>query len=168
MISKELLILDRLALNPDASQRELSVATGISLGHINSILKKLCNDGFIRQESLSKKRVKYPLTQRGIAERARLSNEKILLTLRDYKKIRSSIFGILNRLVQNGVSEFVLEGDRGDIYEVITDVYDNHFRDRASMVWGPVDAKGESVILNLDRRFNSLSNVVNVLHELSL
>ncbi len=168
MISKELLILDRLALNPDASQRELSVATGISLGHINSILKKLCNDGFIRQESLSKKRVKYPLTQRGIAERARLSNEKILLTLRDYKKIRGSVFGMLNTLLQRGVNEFVLEGERGDIYEVITEVFENNFKEQAAMVWGPAEPKNGSVVLNLDRRFNSLSNVVNVLHELSL
>ena len=168
MFNKERLILDYLCARPDASQRGLALATGISLGQINSVLRNLCEDGLLRQEAVSKKKKKYTLTRRGLAERARLSNENILSAIRNYKKIKDIVANLLSGLYSKGYREFVLEGERGEIHDVISEVFDESMGDKASLVWGPADAKDGRVVLNLDRRFLETEHAVNVLHEIAI
>lgn len=166
MQGRELLILDKLLAHPDSSQREIAVACGISLGQTNLIIKQLCDDGLIRQDIVSKKKIKYSLTQRGLAERLRLSNEDILSAVKKYRKIKNMVTSLLNKLYEKGYREFILEGERGEIHEVISEVFDGNFRGRASLMWGPAEAKENQVVLNLDRRFSK--NAVNVLHEITI
>ena len=170
-MDRQFQILEHLSSRPDASQRDLSVATGISLGQINSIIKKLCDDGLLRCESILKKKIKYNLTQRGIAERARHSNEKILTILNNYRNVKRSVVGLLNGLYMKGYREFVLESENGgeDIYEVIKEAFEDHFKERAKLTWGPKNNKKDQVVLNLDRRYSgSAESVVNVLQEINI
>lgn len=168
MLSKELLILDQINTNADASQRDLAMSAGISLGQINQIIKRLCADGLLHQDEVGKHRLRYTLTQRGLAERARLSNENILSTIGNYRRIKSSVAGLLDRLYSRGYREFVLEGERGEIHNVISEVFKDQFNDKASLVWGPVEPRDDVVILNLDRRFMGGRDVANVLHEIRI
>lgn len=168
MFKKEQLILNYLFGHPNAAQRELSVATGISLGQINLLIKQLCDNGLLRQDTVSKKKLKYSLTQRGLAERARLSNESILTVIREYKKIKQAVNHLLDTLHKKGYKEFVLEGEHGDMDEVISEVFDEHFVNRASLTWGPIEPKEGAVILNLERRFSAGEHTVNVLNEITI
>jgi len=166
MLSKEFLILDHFSARPHASQRELAMSCGISLGRTNAIIKDLVVKGFLRCEEQNGRRVKYVLTQRGIAERARLSNENILSTIKNYRRIRDSVRGLLDRLYGKGYREFVLEGDKGEIHDVIAEIFDRHFRDRATLMWGPAEGGKSRIILNMDRRFLAEPDTVNILHEI--
>ncbi|MBI2091406.1 MAG: winged helix-turn-helix transcriptional regulator [Deltaproteobacteria bacterium] len=169
MLNKELLILDRIYLKPEASQRELALSTGISLGQTNITIKKLTFDGFLRQDAVGKRKIKYSLTQRGLAERARLSNEAVLLTIQNYRKIKRAVIALLNKLCSDGYKEFILEGDRrGEMHEVIADVFDDNFREKATLYWGPQEPKEGQLVLNLDRRFLTEKHYINVLHEITI
>jgi predicted transcriptional regulator len=168
MLSKEFLILDHLCTRPQASQRELAMGCGISLGRTNAIIKDLVTKGLLRCEEQNGRKVSYILTQRGLAERARLSNENILSTIRNYRRIKDSVMELLNRLYGKGYREFVLEGDKGEIHDVITEIFDNHFKDRATLMWGPAETREAQIILNMDRRFLTDKNAVNILHEITV
>lgn len=168
MLRKRQLILDYLILHPDSSQRDLAVSTGISLGQINLIIKLLCDDGLLRQDDVSKRKKRYILTQRGLAERARLSNESILSIIKNYRRIKLAVSNLLNGLQAKGFNEFVLEGDRGELHEVITEIVGEAFENKISLTWGPAEPKEGRVVLNLDRRFIPDDNTVNVLHELRI
>ncbi len=168
-MNKETIILECLYKTPEASQRELARAGGISLGQTNIIIKKFCDDGLIRREALSKRTTKYILTQRGIAERALRSNEQILLILRDYRRVKGAIVKLLHELYGKGFREFVLEGEPDGLHEVINSVFNANFKGRASLTWGPSAGRNDQIVLNLDRRFSGASkNVVHVLHEIAL
>lgn len=168
-MNKESLILDHLYSKPQASQRELAVATGISLGQINLILQRLCSNGLLRSERVAKKKTNYTLTQVGLAERTRRINEHLIFTVKGYNKIKSSCRDLLDRLYNDGYRRFVLEGERGEMHEVISNVFEEHFNGKASLSWGPAEGGEGQVILNLNRRFvNGQRNVVNVLEEIAL
>lgn len=166
MVGKELLVLDHIYSHPEASQRDIALSTGISLGQTNQIIRLLCQCGQLRQDVITKKKIKYTLTQRGLAERARLFNENVLTAIRKYKKIKDSVKNLLTNLYDKGCREFVLEGERGEIHDVITEVFEKHFLDKANLIWGPSDGKPDQIVINLDRRILMDKNVVNVLHEI--
>jgi DNA-binding MarR family transcriptional regulator len=168
MKAKELLILDYLLQRPNASQRAISKATGISLGHINLIIKNLTAKGFLRFENVTKRRSRYVLTQQGIAERARLSNENVLNVIRNYKKVKQSVSSVLNRLYHEGYREFVMDGEKSELMDVISEVFESYYKDKAVLLWGPADEKEGQVILNLNRRYSTAKNSVNLLGEISL
>ncbi len=168
MLKKRQLILDHLLLRPDSSQRDLALATGISLGQINLIIKLLCDEGFLRQDAVSKRKNRYVLTQRGLAERARFSNEAILSTIKGYKKIKEAVIRLLTNLQVKGYTEFILEGDRGELQEVVCEVFNSNFAEKVTLTWGPAEPKDGRVLLNLDRRFVAAEHTVNVLHEINI
>lgn len=168
MQAKELLILDYLLQRPNASQRALSKATGISLGHINQIIKNLVTKGLLRFENVTQRRSRYVLTQQGIAERARLSNENVLNAIRNYKKIKQSVSNIISKLYHEGYREFVLDGERSELIDVIGEVFEIYYKDKAVLLWGPADEKEGQVILNLNRRYSTAKNAVNLLSEISV
>ena len=166
MADKNRAILDHLCLKPDSSQRDISNATGISLGQVNLLIKRLCDNGFLRQEEISSRKHKYVLTQRGQAEKARLSNENILLTIRNYRRIKDSVRDLLGRLHGKGYKEFVLEGERGEMHDIVSEVFDDELNDKATLLWGPAEGTDGRVILNLGRGYLSGTHTVNVLNEI--
>lgn len=65
----ELQILSKVAVSPNVSQRELAADTGLSLGSINILVKKMAREGLIKLEKLPAERVAYMLTPMGVEEK---------------------------------------------------------------------------------------------------
>lgn len=168
MFQKDRLILNNLYNRPEASQRELSLVTGISLGQVNAIIRNLCDNGLVKQENITKRKCRYTLTQGGMAERARLSNDNILTTIKNYNKIQDSVKSLLNRLHGKGYKEFVLDGERCEMHDVVRDVFERLSLGSAVLLWGPAEDKEGQVVLNLGRRYVPGANTVNVLHEINI
>ncbi|MDZ7925016.1 MAG: MarR family EPS-associated transcriptional regulator [Marinagarivorans sp.] len=78
-------IMRLLAENPNASQRELAVALGISLGKVNFCLKALVQVGWVKAGNFARSNNKagyaYLLTPKGITEKAALTKRFL-----DYKQ----------------------------------------------------------------------------------
>lgn len=114
---RTLKILEEIANDNAPSQRDLAVKLNISLGLVNSFIKRLANKGYFKITSVPKNRVKYILTPKGAAEKARLTYEYIQYSYRFYKKVRSKLKTILKDLEKKGVRKVAFYGS-GDFAEI--------------------------------------------------
>lgn len=67
---KDYLLLSEIDANSDISQRDLSNKTGVSLGSVNLLMKKMIREGLIKMEMTHANRIIYMLTPKGMAEKA--------------------------------------------------------------------------------------------------
>jgi EPS-associated MarR family transcriptional regulator len=84
-----------LEANPEASQREIADALGISLGKANYCLRALIDKGFVKlrsfQQSRHKLRYAYILTPHGIKEKARVTKRFLAFKLAQYEQLEREI-----------------------------------------------------------------------------
>jgi len=114
---RTLKILEEIGNDQSMSQRDLAVKLNISLGLVNSFVKRLASKGFFKITSVPKNRVKYILTPSGAAEKARLTYEYIHYSYRFYKKARKKLVHILNELESQGINTIAFYGT-GDFAEI--------------------------------------------------
>jgi len=70
---RTLKILEQVDNGKTPSQRDLAGELNISLGLVNSFIKRLVKKGFVKIRTVPKKRLKYILTPHGAAEKSRLT-----------------------------------------------------------------------------------------------
>jgi DNA-binding MarR family transcriptional regulator len=80
--------IDRLE---NHSQRELSKRLNMSLGLVNTFLKRLVNKGYYKVKTMPKNRVKYFLTPEGLARKSRLTAEFLHYSINFYRDIKALI-----------------------------------------------------------------------------
>jgi len=114
---RTLKILEEIDNDHVPSQRDLAVKLNISLGLVNSFIKRLANKGYFKITSVPKNRVRYILTPKGAAEKARLTYEYIQYSYRFYKNVREKLKIILKDLEKNGIRKVVFYG-AGDFAEI--------------------------------------------------
>ena len=114
---RTLKILEEIDNDNAPSQRDLAVKLNISLGLVNSFIKRLTNKGYFKITSVPKNRVRYILTPKGATEKARLTVEYIQYSYRFYKNVRSKLKTILKGLESKGISNVVFYG-AGDFAEI--------------------------------------------------
>jgi DNA-binding MarR family transcriptional regulator len=70
---KAISLLELLKNNPDAGQRDMAEAIGLSLGMTNMLLKELSARGWMMMRRLTARKVQYWLTPEGLKELSRRS-----------------------------------------------------------------------------------------------
>ena len=70
------------------SQRELSRSLDLSLGLVNTFLKRLVSKGYFKVKTMPRNRVKYFLTPEGLARKSRLTAEYLRYSLNFYRDIK--------------------------------------------------------------------------------
>lgn len=103
-------LLEVIEKNHSPSQRQLAGHLDISLGLVNSFIKRLANKGFFKITHIPKNRVKYILTPKGMAEKSRLTYEYVKLSYVFFKEIRKKIKQLLKDLESQGVARVVFLG----------------------------------------------------------
>ncbi len=95
-------LLRQLDLTPDASQRALAAAVGISLGRLNAQLRAATDAGFIKimdHDSADKrKRVAYAITSRGGSEKNRLTDAFLKRKFTEYDALHAELTGTTSGL----------------------------------------------------------------------
>lgn len=120
LTSSELAVLESLNTSSDAvSQRELARRTGLSVGLINAVIRKLVETGYVKTAHLNRKQWEYLLTAQGFARAATKSYHYIVDTAHRYREIQLKLKAILNSLSVEGVTEFYLHGD-GELADLVT------------------------------------------------
>lgn len=66
---RTLQILEEIENSYGTSQRELAGKLNVSLGLVNSFMKRLAHKGYLKVTTIPKNRVKYILTPKGAAEK---------------------------------------------------------------------------------------------------
>ena len=103
-------LLEEIERNNSPSQRQLADHLNVSLGLINSFVKRLANRGFFKMTPIPKNRLKYHLTQEGVAEKVRLTYEYIKYSYGFYRNAREKLINLLNELEKQGVEKVVFVG----------------------------------------------------------
>jgi DNA-binding MarR family transcriptional regulator len=114
---RTLKILEKVENEVVPSQRDLARELNISLGLVNSFLKRLVKKGYFKARHIPKNRMRYYLTPQGASEKTRLTYEYIQYSYNFYKEARQKLRDLYSGLEKQGVSRIVFYG-AGDLAEI--------------------------------------------------
>ncbi|MBU1182212.1 MAG: winged helix-turn-helix transcriptional regulator, partial [Proteobacteria bacterium] len=103
-------ILEEVGNDEVPSQREIAKNLNISLGLVNSFIKRLVRKGYLKTKSIQSNRVKYLLTPRGVAEKTRLTYAYIQYSYHFYKDARLKLQRLFSELSEQNVKRIVFYG----------------------------------------------------------
>jgi len=103
-------LLEEIDKDYTQSQRDLSNKLDISLGLVNSFIKRLANKGYFKITTVPKNRVKYILTPKGAMEKTRLTYQYLQYSFELYRGTRRNLQRHFNGLVTEGVKHVVFYG----------------------------------------------------------
>jgi len=110
-------ILEEIEKDNSQSQRELARKLNISLGLVNSFIKRLAHKGYFKMTTIPKNRARYILTPQGFAEKTRLTYEFIQYSYHFYKTALGKLKTLLRTLENSGVKSVVFYG-ASDLAEI--------------------------------------------------
>jgi len=94
-IERDYRVLEAIKKNPGATQRELAIALGISVGKVNYCLKALIEKGWIKAGNFKRSNNKlgylYLLTPIGIEEKTKLTKAYLQRKIAEYERIKTEI-----------------------------------------------------------------------------
>ena len=103
-------VLEAVALDGRITQRSLSTRMGIALGLTNIYLRRLTRKGYIKCVSIRPNRIRYLITPKGIAEKARLTYQFMEYSLRLYGQVRRHLNDTLVVLLSSGRPRIAIYG----------------------------------------------------------
>lgn len=99
------------------SQRDLAQTLGVSLGWVNSFLKRLVKKGYFKISHLPKNRMGYILTPTGVAEKSRLTYHYIQHSFRFYQDTRRRFKAVFQKFSAAGIRRVAFFG-AGELAEI--------------------------------------------------
>ncbi len=99
------------------SQRELSRRLNMSLGLVNTFLKRLVNKGYFKVKTMPRNRVKYFLTPEGLARKSKLTAEFLHYSVNFYRDIKSLILNKYSEMEKKEV-RYILFCGAGEVAEL--------------------------------------------------
>ncbi len=115
--SRDLIILERIEQDPNATQASLAAHLGVAVGTINWHLKRLIAKGYVKARRVERRKLRYIITPDGLALRARLTIDYIQNSFRLYRQIRTRVLAVLDEARKAGVRAVRLDGN-GEVAEV--------------------------------------------------
>jgi DNA-binding MarR family transcriptional regulator len=121
-VERDLEILTAIEEGLPLTQRALAERLGVALGLTNLYLKRLARKGYIKiaefpRKPAARKRLRYLLTPRGMAEKTRLTYEHMAYSLNLYRRARQTLRESLGRVAEGGAKRIALYGT-GEAAEV--------------------------------------------------
>ena len=100
-------LMGEIDRNGDHSQRELSRRLNISLGLVNTFLKRLVSKGYFKVKTMPRNRVKYFLTPEGLSRKSRLTVEYLRFSMNFYKDIKKLILSKYSEMEDKKVKSII-------------------------------------------------------------
>lgn len=91
MNNQEFLVLANVSEAAQHSQREISQKSGLSLGSVNLVLKRLAKKGWIKTRSLNGRTLEYILTPKGFEQKLRKTYSFVIRTLEQVGRMETQI-----------------------------------------------------------------------------
>ncbi len=114
---RTLKILEEIENDHPPTQRDLAKKMNISLGLVNSFIKRLAQKGYFKIKNISKNRFRYILTPKGAAEKTRLTYEYIQSSLKFYRDARIKLRKLFGDFMAQKVQRIVFYG-AGELAEI--------------------------------------------------
>ena len=133
---RTLKIIEQMDADHSPSQRDIAESLNISLGLVNSFIKRLVSKGYFKATHIPKKRMRYILTPQGAAEKTRLTYEYIRHSFGFYRETRQRLSTLFEGLEKKGVSNIVFFGVT-DIAEIAYICLQETSMELVAVVGGP-------------------------------
>jgi DNA-binding Lrp family transcriptional regulator len=114
-MDKEDQILNYISKNQHISQRELASHTGLSLGNINLLIRKLTKKGLLKIEKLSPNTFRYILTPKGFTTLTQKTYRYILDSARYLLNIKAELEYIVECYCEQKNYHVYLLGEQDDV-----------------------------------------------------
>ena len=115
--NRDLVILEQIENDPDATQASLASRLGVAVGTVNWHLKRLVDKGYVKVRRVERRKLRYIITPEGLALRARLTVDFIQTQFRLYREVRQQAVCALDQVREKGYHRIRLLGD-GDLADV--------------------------------------------------
>lgn len=115
--NRDLILLENLEQNPDATQATLASQLGVAVGTINWHIKRLIAKGYLKVRKVERRKLRYIVTPEGLALRARLTIDFIQNSFRLYRLVRERSMDAIQQVEEAGFSSIVIHGE-GDVAEI--------------------------------------------------
>lgn len=115
--NRDLIILEHIEKDPDATQATLASQLGVAVGTVNWHLKRLIAKGYVKVRRAERRKLRYIITAEGLALRARLTIDYISNSFNLYRLVRGRMLDVIQEARDKGYTAVRLEGD-GDVAEV--------------------------------------------------
>lgn len=115
--NRDLVLLEHIEQNPDATQASLALQLGVAVGTVNWHLKRLIAKGYVKARRVERRKLRYIITPEGFALRARLTLDFIQNSFRLYRLVRERSMDALQEVEKAGFSRISIDGD-GDVAEI--------------------------------------------------
>ncbi len=99
------------------SQRDLSRRLNLSLGLVNTFLKRLVNKGYFKVRTMPRNRVKYFLTPKGFAKKSKLTVEYLRYSVNFYNGIKKLLLNKFQDMQRNQTKSILFFG-AGEVAEL--------------------------------------------------
>jgi DNA-binding MarR family transcriptional regulator len=114
-LERDLRILSAIDEGAPLTQRALAERLDVALGLANLCLKRLARKGYIKvvrfnERPAARKRLRYLLTAKGLAEKSRLTYEHTVYSLNLYRRTRQTLREALGGLAERGLKRVALYG----------------------------------------------------------
>jgi len=117
-MEKEYQILSYLQGCEDTSQRQIAGGTGLSLGTVNLLLKRMIRKGLVKIERLNARSLRYILTPKGMAEKTRLTYSYIRHSYAYIVKVSRAVERVALAARERGGNTLYLYGPRNEVLEI--------------------------------------------------
>ena len=117
-VDSDFQILKNIEQNKNATQRELSKSTGISLGNVNIIIKRMVKSGLLKVEKASPRTLRYVLTPSGIKRLAEITYRHIINSISYIDRMNSKIDSLFKEMVPDK-NHIYLIGHKDELYHII-------------------------------------------------
>ncbi|NTW43806.1 MAG: winged helix-turn-helix transcriptional regulator [Anaerolineaceae bacterium] len=114
---RELELLNKISVDPDATQATLASQLGVAVGTINWHIKRLIEKGYVKVRRAERRKLKYIITPEGIALRASLTLDYIQSSFSLYRLVRNRSLSAIQQLRKSGLNTIRIIGE-GDVAEI--------------------------------------------------
>ncbi len=115
--NRDLIILEQIEQDPDATQASLAQRLGVAVGTINWHLKRLIAKGYVKVRRAERRKLRYIITPEGLALRAHLTLDYIQTSFSLYRLVRQRVLTALEQISEDGHDSVRVQGD-GDVGEI--------------------------------------------------
>ena len=120
-------LMGEIERDSSTSQRELSRRLNLSLGLVNTFLKRLVNKGYFKIKTMPRNRVKYFLTPEGLARKSKLTVEYLQYSVNFYREIKNLLLNKYEEMEKNRLNSILFFGagevaDLAYLYLQVTDL----------------------------------------------
>jgi len=110
-------LMGEIERDASPSQRELSRRLDLSLGLVNTFLKRLVNKGYFKVKTMPRKRMKYFLTPEGLARKSKLTVEYLQYSVDFYKEVKNLLVSKFKEMEENRKNSILFFG-AGEVAEL--------------------------------------------------